>query len=84
MAKVFPHIQIETVKAVVSSKNIEKLLEGNPSYVVDCMNEPEAKAIVIDNCLEKKLKVVTAGETSMKVNPTLLQISDIKDVRSNY
>lgn len=70
------------MKAAVSPTNIEKLLEGNPSYVVDCIGEPEAKAILIDNCLEKKLKVVTAGETSMKVNPSLLQISELKDVIS--
>jgi len=82
VAKVFPHIDIETVKTTVTIKNIEKLLEGNPSYVVDCMGEPEAKSIVIDSCIEKKLKVITSGDTNMKVNPTLLQISDIKNVLS--
>ena len=78
----FPHIEVETIKAPVTEKNIAKLLEGNPSFVIDCMDHPEAKAVLIDHCLENKLKVVTAGETSLKVNPTLIQITDIFDVRS--
>jgi len=79
---VFPHIEVETIKAPVTEKTIAKLLEGNPSFVVDCMDHPEAKAVLIDHCLEHKIKVITAGETSLKCNPTLIQITDIKDVRS--
>jgi len=81
--KVFPHIEIETIKAPITEKNIAKLLEGNPSFVIDCMDHPEAKAVLIDHCIENKLKVVTAGETNLKCNPTLIQITDISDVRND-
>ena len=59
---------------------MHKLLEGSPTYVIDCMDHADAKAVLIDYCLEHKLKVISSGDTSMKSDPTRLQMRDILDV----
>ncbi len=82
MRRIFPHIEIETIHTSLSSKNVAKLLGGDPSYVIDCTGDPEAKAILIDFCIEKKYRIVTTGETTTKANPSFIQIADIKHVFS--
>jgi tRNA A37 threonylcarbamoyladenosine dehydratase len=77
--KVLPHIQIEFVETFLDAKNMEKLLEGNPTYVIDCIDNIEAKVDLVAHCVKNKIKIIAACGAGMKADPTQIQIRDISE-----
>ena len=79
--KIFPHINIETIETYVTVENANKLLEDQADYVIDCIDNLDAKVELISVCVEKKIKFITSGGAGMKNDPTKLQIRDISDCK---
>lgn len=81
--RIFPHILIETVEAYATVENVRELLslERNPDYVIDCIDNLDAKVELICACVERKLRLMVSGGAGMKNDPTKLQIRDISDCK---
>lgn len=81
IGKILPHIQIETVEAYVTVENAAELLVQGIDYVVDCIDNLDAKAEVVSLCRERNIKMICSGGAGMKSDPTKLQIRDISDCK---
>eukprot|EP01016_Furgasonia_blochmanni_P014419 TRINITY_DN1754_c0_g1_i5.p1 TRINITY_DN1754_c0_g1~~TRINITY_DN1754_c0_g1_i5.p1 ORF type:complete len:395 (-),score=44.79 TRINITY_DN1754_c0_g1_i5:28-1212(-) len=77
--RVVPHANVEICEEFLTQKNVERLLEGNPDYVVDCIDNIDAKVDLITYCHRNKIKVISCCGAGMKADPTQIQIRDISD-----
>ena len=78
---VLPHILIETIETYVTVENASGLLDPKLDYVVDCIDNLEAKVKLVRVCREKGLRLICSGGAGMKCDPTKLQIRDIADCK---
>lgn len=77
--KIFPHVELETCETFLKKEIFEELLSGNPDYVLDCIDNIDAKVDLIAHCHEKKLKFIVACGAGMKSDPTRIQIRDLSE-----
>jgi len=76
---------VEVVEEYVRIDNVEKFFEGessNPSYVIDCIDNIDAKVALLAYCKLNKKRVISSMGAGMKTDPTRLQIRDISE--TNY
>ena len=57
--------------------NINTLFNQNFDYLIDCCDTIAVKQELIKNCLNKKIKFISSMATGNKINPSLLEITDI-------
>lgn len=55
----------------------EKILKDRPDYVVDAIDDMEAKVDLIAFCLREGLPIVSSMGTGNKMDPTLFRVEDI-------
>ncbi|KAK9366316.1 hypothetical protein V1509DRAFT_630427 [Lipomyces kononenkoae] len=77
MSKVAPWVQIETKIELWNKQNATRLLEGEPAYVVDAIDNIDTKVDLLEYCYNNKLKVISAMGAGCKADPTRIQIDDI-------
>lgn len=71
-------IIVDTLKVDISRNNINDLiLNKNIDYVVDCVDNVEAKIAIIDICNRNNIKCISCMGTANKLNPLELNITDI-------
>ncbi len=52
-----------------------------PDYIIDCIDNLDAKVELISACLEGKYKLIVSGGAGMKNDPTKIQIRDVSDCK---
>lgn len=50
-------------------------------YVIDCIDNLDAKVELVAICKEKGVRLIVSGGAGMKSDPTRLQVRDIADVK---
>lgn len=55
-------------------------MTGNPTYVMDCIDDVTTKVALLEAATVKGLKIITATGAGAKADPTRLQIGSLKDV----
>ena len=79
LLQILPWIQIETVNEMFRESNADELLQGNPAYVLDCIDDISTKAALIAHCTKHNLKVLTSMGAGGKADPTRIRIGTLKD-----
>ena len=46
-----PTIKVEAIEDYATKDNVSKYLEGNPDYVVDFIDNLDAKTALVEECL---------------------------------
>lgn len=71
-------IVIDALKLDINKNNVEELiLNKNIDYVVDSVDNVEAKIAIIDICHKNNIKCISCMGTANKINPLELKIADI-------
>lgn len=71
-------IVVDALKVNINKNNIEELiLNKNIDYVVDCVDNVEAKLAIIEICYKNNIKCISCMGTANKINPLELKIADI-------
>ncbi|RLN92534.1 hypothetical protein BBJ28_00009077 [Nothophytophthora sp. Chile5] len=83
LLEIVPDCEIEDVAMMFEADNAEELLEGNPMYVLDCIDDVKTKLALLETVTRKNLKVITATGAGAKADPTRLQIGSLKDAVRN-
>ena len=65
-----PTIKVEAIEDYATKDNVSKYLEGNPDYVVDCIDNLDAKTALVEECLKRKIKIISSGGAGMRADPT--------------
>lgn len=71
-------IVVDALKVDITRNNItELILNKNIDYVVDCVDNVEAKIAIIEICNKNNIKCISCMGTANKINPLDLKIADI-------
>lgn len=73
-----PNCQITSIKEFINSSNIEILFKKDLDYVIDACDTIETKKQLIRECLKRKIKFISSMGTGNKLDPTQLEILDIR------
>lgn len=72
-------VNVKKMKLFVDDGNIEEVFTSDYDYVIDACDWIKTKKLIIDKCLERKLKFITCLGTGKRINPSLLTICDIRN-----
>lgn len=73
-----PNCNINTIKQNITKENISDILRDNDfDYVVDCVDNIEAKLSIILYCYKNNIKSISSMGMANKTDPSKISISDI-------
>ena len=72
-------VNVKKMKLFVDDSNIEEVFTSDYDYVIDACDSIKTKKLIIDKCLERKIKFITCLGTGKRINPSLLTICDIRN-----
>lgn len=73
-----PECNIITHKLFLDRTNYQLLDDYHIDYIIDCCDSTDTKKLLIDYSLEKNIKLISSMGTANKIDPTKLQITDIR------
>jgi len=65
----------------VTPENAGSFFDEPVDYVIDCIDNLDAKVELVAICKEKGVRLIVSGGAGMKSDPTRLQVRDIADVK---
>ena len=77
LMKVAPWCEIETINELWNLETSDRLLEGSPTFVVDCIDNIDTKVDLLEYCHTKKINVISSMGAGCKSDPTTINIGDI-------
>lgn len=73
-----PECNVITHKLFLDRTNYKILDNYQIDYIVDCCDSTDTKKLLIDYSLDKNIKLISSMGTANKLDPTKLQITDIR------
>jgi len=72
-----PDLKIHTIHALLTEKNIEKVLQTKFDFIIDAIDRALHKSLLISEAQKRKINIVTIGGAGGKLDPTLIEIRDL-------
>ncbi|GAA5956969.1 hypothetical protein JCM3765_006655 [Sporobolomyces pararoseus] len=76
-ASVAPWVEVDARIELFEKDKAAELLEGNPDYVIDCIDNIDSKVDLLAYCVKSGIKVFSALGAGAKSDPSRIQVSDI-------
>ncbi|GAA5972097.1 hypothetical protein JCM11641_002493 [Rhodosporidiobolus odoratus] len=76
-AQVAPWVEVDARIELFEKDKAAELLDGEPDYVIDCIDNIESKVDLLAYCSHNKLPVFSALGAAAKSDPSRIQIADI-------
>ena len=73
-----PYCNVITHKLFLDRTNYNLLDNYKIDYIIDCCDSAEAKKLLIDYSINKDIKIISSMGTANKLDPTKLEIIDIR------
>lgn len=73
-----PGISVDVVDAFVEPENLERLIQPGFDWVIDCVDSFRVKAAMIAFCRRRRQPIITAGAAGGQLDPTRVQVSDLR------
>lgn len=73
-----PNCNIIKINEFITKENIDILFNQKIDYIIDACDTIETKKELIRQCLKRKIKFISSMGTGNKLDPTKLQIQDIR------
>lgn len=71
-------------KLFLSQDNIKEIFDKeNPTYVIDCCDSVDTKKAIIKECLDRNIEFISSMGTGNKLDPTQLEIVDIRKTNND-
>ncbi|MEG2310648.1 MAG: ThiF family adenylyltransferase [Clostridia bacterium] len=71
------NIDITSINEVITKDNISNIITDELDYVVDAVDNMEAKIAIITECDKKKIKCISCMGVGNKLNPLDIKVDDI-------
>lgn len=81
LQKVNPQAQVESIKLFYNERTSDRLLDMQPDWVVDCIDNITAKCHLLHACKERGTKVVCSTGASGRIDPTHIKLADLGETR---
>jgi len=75
--KINPDITVTALPLLYNKETTKSILTDDIDYVVDAIDMVTSKLLLIEQCKEKNIPIVCSMGTGNKLNPTMLEITDI-------
>jgi len=72
-----PKCEVITFKELYNEDSAEKLLSDDYDYVVDAIDMVSAKLDLIERCKNRNIPIISCMGAGNKLNPTMLEVTDI-------
>lgn len=72
-----PEVSVEAVKDFYRAEVSDQLLEGHWDYVVDAIDNVKAKLHLLNECVQRGLKVVSSMGAAGRLDPTVVRVEDL-------
>jgi tRNA A37 threonylcarbamoyladenosine dehydratase len=74
---IHPDCTVRPLRAFFTAANADQILEGPFDYLVDAIDSPSLKCLLIARCRARDLPVVTVGGAGGRRDPTAVRVSDL-------
>lgn len=79
LSTIAPFIKYEPIIDLWTNETAESLLEGNPDYIIDCIDNISTKIDLLTYCHRHNLPLISSMGSGCKSDPTRIQIGDISE-----
>lgn len=73
-----PNCEVIKIDKLINKENIDILFSNHIDYVIDACDTTETKKCLIRECLNRKIKFISSMGTGNKLEPSKLEIMDIR------
>ena len=73
-----PDLKVNSIREFITEKNIQELISRDFDYVFDAIDKASIKCHIIAHCKHSKVPVITAGGTGGRIDPTKIEICDLR------
>jgi len=81
-AKINPAINIESIDDAFDADYSEKYIyDGNPDYVIDCIDDLDAKCELLEFCERKGIKVISSMGAGGKMDASSVRFSEFNSIK---
>lgn len=77
LKKINPQAKIQVLTKFYNKESSPEILALKPDYIVDAIDNLTAKTHLLNECRTQKIKVITSGGASAKMDPTRIKITDL-------
>jgi tRNA A37 threonylcarbamoyladenosine dehydratase len=81
--EIYPFAKVEAKVALFSKDTADSLLEGNPDFVLDCIDNIHTKLDLIEYCVKNKINIISSTGAGAKCDPSRIQIADISNTKED-
>ena len=81
LQKINPQAQVESIRHFYNERTSAMLLDHQPDYVIDCIDNITAKCHLLATCRERGLKVVCSTGASGRIDPSHIKVADLAETR---
>jgi tRNA A37 threonylcarbamoyladenosine dehydratase len=79
LLEIIPDCEIEDLCIMFEKSNAEELLQGEPTFVLDCIDDVNTKVELLSTVVSNNIRVITATSAGAKADPTRIQIGTLND-----
>lgn len=72
-----PEVSVTSLVEFYNEETAEKLLEGHWDYVVDAIDNVKAKLHLLNQCVQRKIPVVSSMGAAGRLDPTYIRVDDL-------
>jgi len=72
-----PDVSVEFVKEFYRAEVSDQMLEGRWDFVVDAIDNVKAKLHLLNECVQRGLKVVSSMGAAGRLDPTVIRVEDL-------
>jgi tRNA threonylcarbamoyladenosine dehydratase len=77
---IHPDCAVHSVQSFLTASNAAEILGGGFDHVLDAIDRPAMKALLIARCRDMNLPVISAGAAGGRRDPTAIRVSDLSRV----
>ena len=78
LLKINSNCNIICINKFIDDGNIDELFSNDIDYYIDCQDTVKTKEVFIKECLKRKVKFITCLGAGNRLDPTKLEITDIR------
>ncbi|XP_068659175.1 tRNA threonylcarbamoyladenosine dehydratase isoform X2 [Aristolochia californica] len=78
-SSIFPECQIEAKVMLYDASTEDEVLDGQPDFVLDCIDNIDTKVALLAACVHRGLKVLSATGAGARADPTRIRVADLRE-----
>jgi tRNA A37 threonylcarbamoyladenosine dehydratase len=83
LQKINPQAEVLHLPLFYNAENSDQVLSHNPDYIVDAIDNLTAKTHLLHTARERKLKLITSGGASGRMDPSRIRTVDLSDTNND-